>query len=277
MDCPVKTKLLQLEAPVLSTKNFQSDAGVGASYSSNQSDSRGTDAGPSTVRTSLQVCPHGDLTFERLQLLKDILYKSYLKNGMDIIRNIKEKHHKIILDPDEEGPFDIWACRADELCLSTGTFKLKLSSKPHKFFGHKRGPVIGLELHVWWELKVWRASGNSRDQINQFFQEFDNVQLCPHRMINDPWIQKAAYNFRRVRDVPKPSSTDQYMQYTHRSKPPPPQPSQADDCSHCKTHVEMSYKPNDLFDVVIVEITRHLGEGIVENDPTWLAQCGIGP
>ena len=259
-------------------EKFQMDAGVGASYSSSQSDSRGTEEGPSTARTSLRLCPHEDLTFERLKSIKGMLYEEYLKNGMEIIRNTKEERHEKVQDPDEKWPCKIWACHADnEGRLSTGIFKLKLSSKPHKFFGHKRDPVIGLELRIWWELRVYCASGNSRDQINQFLQMCDMIQLCPHMMMDHPWIQKTVYNFRRVRDVPEPSSMDQYMQYTHKSKPPPPQPPQAHDCNRCKTHVEVSYKPSKHFDVVYVRITRHLGEGVEENDPTWLAQCGIVP
>ena len=269
-------KATATRAPGAIDKKFQTDAGVGASYSSSQSDSRGTDAGPSTVRASLQLCQHEDLTFERLQFIKGILYDKYLKDGIDILRITDEKVHEEIEDPVGTGPLKIWACHIGR--LNTGIFKLKLSSKPHKFFGHARDPIIGLELHVCWQLNVWcSTSDNSRDQINQFLQTFDNVQLCPHRMMNDPWIQETAYNFRTIRDVPKPSSMDQCMQYTHKRKPPPSQPPQAYDCDRCKTHVEVSYKTNDLRDEVFVKLTRHLGQGVVENDPTWLAQCGIEP
>ena len=265
-------------APGTIDKNFQTDAGVGASYSSSQSASRGTDAGPSTVRASLQLCQHEDLTFERLKSIKDILYEKYLEDGIDIIRITDENIHEKIDGPKGTWPRMIWACHANNgLGRPAGTFKMKLSSKPHKFFGHKRDPVIGLELHVRWKLDVgWATSDNSRDQINQFLQKHDKVQLCPHMMLNDPWIQKTAYNFRTIRDVPMLSSMDQYMQYTHKSKPPPPQPPQAYNCGRCKTHVEVSYEPHQgPYDKVFVDITRHLGEGVVENDPTWLAQCGI--
>ena len=265
-------KAAATRSPGTIDKMFQTDAGVGTSYSISQSDSRGTGAGPSAVRASLQLCPHEDLTFERLRSIKGILYKKHVKE-IDIIHNTEEKQHA------ENQDQDIWVCHADDrLHDHTGTFRMKLSSKPHKIFGHKRDPVVELELHVCWKLDIWGArSDTTRDKINLFLQKSDKVPLCPHSMMNDPWMQKTVYNFRKVRDVPKPSSVDKYMQGTHKSKPSPSQPPQAYDCERCKTHVEVSYEPYYVCDVVFVKITRHLGEGNVENDPTWLAQCGIEP
>ena len=263
-------------APGAIDKKFQPDAGVGASYSSSQSASRGTDyPGPSTVHTSLQLCQHEDLTFERLQFIKGILYDKYLKKGIDIIKNTKEEQHEVTV---KEGGEYLWACHADDdLKRTIGTIKMKLSSKPHRFFVHSKGPVIGLELHVHWAIETGRAFlGNTRDKIDLYLQKCDKVLLCPHRKLNDPWIQETIYNFRKGRDA-KLSSIDKYIQRTHQSKPPPPQPPQAYDCDRCKTHVEVSYKPETVYDEVFVKITRHLGEGVSENDPTWLAQCGIEP
>lgn len=265
-------------APDAINKNFQTDAGVAASYSSSQSDSKGTDPGPSTRRTSLQVCPHENMTFERLQFIKGILYDKHLKDGIDIIRNTEEKQH---LEITGDWPSKIWACRADDQQRHTGgTFSMKLSSKPRTFFGHSRGPVIELELHVHWKLKIGLAnSENTPDQINTYLQMSDKVPLCPHRMLNDPWIQETVYNFRTAR-APKLSSTDKYMQNTHKSTQPPVRNSPAFECDRCKTHVKVSFKSDPEFsslDEVNVEITRHLGEGVLENDPAWLAQCGIEP
>ena len=272
-------KAAATRSPGAIDQKFQSDAGVGASYSSSQSDSKGTDAGPSTVRASLQLCQHENLTFERLQFIKGILYEKYRENGIDIIRNTKETQHQEIEGLKRTWPPKVWACHADDLMNdTTGTFRMKLSSNPHKLFGHKRDLVVGLELHVCWKLEIWGArSGNSRDRIDQFLPKSDHVQLCPHRMMNDPWIKETVYNFLAFRDVPKPSSMDQYMQYTHKSKPPPPQLPPAYDCDRCKTHVEVSYEPYSVTDEILVKITRYLGEGIGEYDPAWLAQCGIEP
>ena len=263
---------------------FQMDAGVGASDSSSQSDGKGTAyPGPSTARAFLQLCPHEDLSFERLQIIKGILYEKYMKNGMDIIRITDREVHKEIGDPVEGYRHNTWACAADYRPYHySGTFRMKLSSKPHKIFGHKKDSVIGLELHVCWTLEVGRAyCGSSRDQINEFLQKSDKIPICPHKMMNDPWIEETVYNFRRVRDVPMLNSVEKHMQGTHKSKPPPSQPPQAHDCDRCKTHVEVSYKPDvwpdDYLSQVYVKITRHLGEGVVENDPAWLAQCGTEP
>ena len=276
-DLSTEDEATATRAPGAIDKRFQTDAGVGASYSSSQSDGRGTAyPGPSTARASLQLCPHEDLSFERLQSIKSILHDKHMKKGMDIIRITDKKVHKEIGDPVEGYQRNTWACAADyRLSCYSGTFRMKLSSKPHKIFGHKRDPVIGLELHVCWTLEVGYARcGNSRDQINGFLQKSDKISLCPHKMMNDPWIEETVYNFRRVRDVPMLNSVEKHMQGTHKSKPPPSQPPQAHDCDRCKTHVEVSYKPDDYYDEVYVKIERHLGEGVVENDPAWLAQCG---
>ena len=275
-------KAAATRAPGAINKNLPNDVGVAASYSSSQSDSKGTDPGPSTRRTSLQVCQHENLTFERLQLIKGLLYDKYLKDGIDIIGNTEEKQHHEIKNPLRLWPPDVWACCADDQRRDTvGTSRMKLSSKPHNFFGHKSGHVVELELHVNWTFKIGRAiSDKTRDQINLYLQKSDKVPLCPHKMMNDPWIQDTIYNFPIGRDASKPTSIDIYMQYTHKSTQPPVQNSPAFACDRCKTHVKVSYEsiPDfPIFDQVKVEITRHLGEGILENDPTWLAQCGIEP
>ena len=264
-------KAAATRAPGVINKSFPMDA---ASHSSSQSDSKGTDPGPSTVRTSLKVCQHENLTFERLQFIKGILYKKHLEE-IDIIKNTEEEQHFQELVMRDNWPCKIWACRAND-CLTVGTFEMKLSSKPHTFFGHSRGPVIELELHVHWTLHLRQAiSHNTPDKVHYYLQKFDKVPLCPHRMMNDPWIQETVSNFRTA---PKLSSIDQYMQNTHKSTPSPVQNSPAFDCDHCKTHVKVSYDLHQgIVDEVFVEITRHLGEGVLENDPAWLAQCGIEP
>ena len=265
-------KAAATRAPATFDKKFQMDAGFGASYSSSQSESKGTDyPGPSTVRTSLQVCPHEDLTFERLQLIKGILLKKHVKE-IDIIHNTKEKQHK-------QRPTlgNIWTCSANDSRISEGTFKMKLSSTPRTFFGHSRSRVIELELHVRWTLQIPKFSDNDPDKIHSCLQKFDKIPLCRHRMMNDRWIQESVYNYQTAPDPTKISAIDQYMQDTHKSTRPPLQNIPAFDCDRCKTHVEVSGEDMIIWNDIFVEITRHLGEGVVENDPAWLAQCGIEP
>ena len=269
-------KAAGIRAPGAINKNFQTDAGVAASYSSSQSDSKGTDPGPSTRRTSLQVCQHENLTFERLQLIKGILYKKHRKE-IDIINNTEEKQHFQNLILRDNWVSQIWTCSADDI-LSTGTFKMKLSSRPRTFLGHSKGHVIELELHVRWKLYLRKAIfDKDLGEIHEYLQKFDKIPLCPHRMMNDPWIQETVYAFRTTSDPTKLSSTDKHMLDTHKSTRPDVQNKPAFDCDRCKTHVKVSRDFKSISDEVIVEITRYLGEGVLENDPTWLAQCGIEP
>lgn len=44
------------------------------------------------------------------------------------------------------------------------------------------------------------------------------------------------------------------------------------DCDYCKTHIKVSGENGRGPQI---EVTRYLGEGVSENDPAWLAQCGV--
>lgn len=252
-------KAVVARAPGATDKTYPEDA-VAASHLINRSEKKETDLGPHAVHTFVRVCPHENLSFERLQtILKLPGFKSSKEDinaigAMDEIQQHSKSGARVCF------PIDGFPQRP------AGTFKLKYNSK------HKRGwtgPVIGLELHATWTLDSYKPS-TTRNDIQASLQKLENVPLCPHRTMNDPWILEMIYKIAHPHEEPsdpidewgKPPSS--ISDFAERSQ----------DCDRCKTPITITVCKGGL-DGPQVKVIRRLGPGSSENDPDWLAQCGV--
>ncbi|CAD6573282.1 MAG: hypothetical protein ASARMPREDX12_005942 [Alectoria sarmentosa] len=229
----------------------------------NESDNKGTDPGPYPVETFVKVCPHENLSFGRLQRILSLPKFKSNWMGIDAIGGTKEERHTQLSSSNDR------TCQLNDGIFSnlSGTFKLRYNSKHRHGW---KGPVIGLELHATWTLARYKV-GVTEEDNQASFKDLEKIALCPHNMMNDPWILDALYMIAHPPEVSSDpidlwNSGERDLSsgrhYTERDI----------DCDHCKTHIKVSGEDGDRPQV---EVLRHLGEGVSENDATWLAQCGV--
>lgn len=239
-------------------KTFREDA-VAASQLVNQSNSKGAEPGRSPADKVVQLCPHEELDFDRVQRILELKGFKYKKGGIDALRDKEISQHEksrswstsLICHPNNNPPSE-----------PSGDFRLIYHSKYR--IGSKS--IRGLALHVTWTLS-FHPTGAAEEIIQESLNKLV-INLCPHKKINDLWV---ASKIHMIANPPEPSS-DPIDLWGKKPKSTSIRIStkHEQDCVDCGAHIKVSgvngCRPE-------IEVTRILGECISENDPAWLAQC----
>lgn len=245
-------------ATAATNKTYPENA-IAASHLIDELDNKVTSSGPHPDDNFLRICPHENLSFERLQRIVNLPKFKSSNKTIDAIGGTQAKEHIQIFD------FDDRTCCPIEghLFEAKGVFKLKYRSKHHVL---RVSSVVGLELHVTWTLGYYK-DGATREDIEQYLEKLQEVPLCSHKSMNDPWIIDTMYMIAHPPEV----SSDPIDQW---QKPRISEPSieRDQDCQLCRTHIKLSgvagRRPK-------VEVTRILGAGVSKDDLVWRAQCGF--
>lgn len=236
-------------------KTFREDA-VAASQLVNQSNSKGAEPERSPADKFVQLCPHEELHFDRVQRILELKGFKSKKEGIDALGAEKiDQHHK--------GWSGLWGCYLNHPRLDPrGEFELIYHSK--HFMRSKT--ILGLALHVTWALGSHYTGGT----IETTQESLDKlvITLCPHKKISDPWIARTVHMIANPPEV----SSDPIDTWGKKPRITAHHTEEEQDCVDCRTHIKVSESWRGESKV---EVTRILGECISENDPAWLAQCSV--
>ena len=237
-------------------KTYPEDA-IAPSHPDDLSDNKTTDPGPSLAEPCVKICPHENLSFERLQRILNLEGFQSSNRGIDAIGATKEMHHTKSI-----GSWTSWTCCPNGASTDPeGTFNLKYNRHHSIRNGWK---TVGLELRATWKMG-YHGSGITQTNIDEFLKKLENVTLCPHKKLDDPWIRQRIHR----NALPKVSS-DPVDQWEAKQSSNPVYGKEKQDCDHCGAHFVVSG-----WSILEVKVRRCLGQGVSADDPAWLAQCGV--
>lgn len=200
---------------------------------------------PPFASPRLQCCPHGSLSFERVQEITKTLADRNTGETIDALTPSYHEHRSQI-DPMAKDVKHV--CQSSpSLLKGSGTFALERSKGP------SHTPSVVLSFH--WDLAFIsgiRGQVESAAEL-QYFLGADDVWLCPHKQINDSDVINAIYSF-----VKRPSGREI-----------------STSCHRCDTDINISARIEGDDEACSVTTKRHLGTVEKANDPQWLAQCGV--